>query len=119
MANTFGTGSHNLCRKRVCFARNHWRSLYSRFREIFGFVRTLKRPTRLSLRTHKSHSTDERVKSFLMSTNIESSRLEQKHEGSLFASLAIHCEPSNSNAPAYPRRSHQISEEVFDCRLSW
>ncbi|ELP33312.1 hypothetical protein RBSWK_02758 [Rhodopirellula baltica SWK14] len=38
-----------------------------------------------------------------MSTNIESSRLEQKHEGSLFASLAIHCEPSNCNAPAYPR----------------
>ena len=30
-----------------------------------------------------------------MSTNIESSRLEQKHEGSLFASLAIHCEPSD------------------------
>ncbi|HBE62212.1 MAG TPA: hypothetical protein DDX19_05595 [Rhodopirellula baltica] len=43
--------------------------------------------------------TDERVTSFLMLTNIQSSRLEQIHEGSLFGGQPL----NTDNAPAYPR----------------
>ena len=48
--------------------------------------------------------TDERVTSFLMLSKIQSSQLEQIHEGTFFASLGFQCEPLNMNdAPAYPR----------------
>jgi hypothetical protein len=47
--------------------------------------------------------TDERVKSFLMLTNFQSSRLEQIHEGS-FVGAPVHSDGLlNENAPAYPR----------------
>ncbi|PHQ35600.1 hypothetical protein CEE69_08195 [Rhodopirellula bahusiensis] len=42
---------------------------------------------------------DERVTSFLMLTNIESSRLERIHEGNLFGGQPL----NTDNAPAYPR----------------